>query len=400
MCALRRNVASYSAPIHTAGTKAVNRAPQTWAWIALAAILLLALAVLLRPNPARPQDFYQDWASARNLAAGRAPYAKLDGWLFDYNAHPPTSILLAVPFAGLDYITASVAWNLFCLALLAASVALLLAELRPGAGPASFATAMLLLCLWPPLWEHLTQGQLSLAMLFLLTLAWREARHGRDRSAGALLGLAAALKLFPALLILYLAVHRRWRLASLACASLLALTALTLCITGPAAFREYAATVLPALARWDTHSGNASLNGFFSRLLAPALGHTVTLAVTWAACASVAIAVGLRSARANFDEGFALAVTGLLLVTPLTWQHSLTMLLLPLGIYLAGIANRGPLSRCCAVAGCLLLSLPSAILPGFPPAAHPGIAANLTVLSLNFYGLACFWLAQLPPTRD
>jgi hypothetical protein len=94
--------------------------------------------------PARSlPDFFQEWASARNYFEGLPIYTKhwttaplylgitvaRDPAAVVVNAHPPTSVLLALPFAGLDFSTAFLAWNLFSLAALAASLWLVKTQL-------------------------------------------------------------------------------------------------------------------------------------------------------------------------------------------------------------------------------------------------------------------------------
>jgi hypothetical protein len=299
-------------------------------------------------------------------------------------------VFLALPFAGMAYVPATVAWNLLSLVLLAGSLVVLLLELRFDATPSHLVLLSVVLGLWPPLWFHLAQGQLGIAILFLLTLAWRAARNGRDTIAGSIIGLAAAIKIFPAVLIAYFIFRRRFRLAISGILAFALISAVTLLITGPDTFRDYLIIVLPTLKRFNEYGRNASLTGFFSRLVNPSLAGVVALmASVW-----VAGAIWVRSTRADFDEGFALAITGTLLITPLTWPHSLVILLLPLAVYRARLAYADSLSRWLAGAGWLLMAVPQTLLPGFDESKPASAAVSLTVLSVNFYGLLAFFLAQ------
>jgi hypothetical protein len=76
-----------------------------------------------RPPEGRTSDFVQEWLSARNFATGHPIYESqfVSGSrhlpespppYLQYNAHPPGSVLLALPFAGLNYWDAHFAWNL------------------------------------------------------------------------------------------------------------------------------------------------------------------------------------------------------------------------------------------------------------------------------------------------
>ncbi len=83
-----------------------------------------ALRLALEPNCYPPgsglfqPDFFQEWASARNLSNRLPIYAPheitlkrhvgirpdtADRYFIAVNAHPPTSVLLALPFTGSDY---------------------------------------------------------------------------------------------------------------------------------------------------------------------------------------------------------------------------------------------------------------------------------------------------------
>src|SRR5438477_11484850 len=116
---------------------------QRWSW-AVAAVLLGAWLGPPFPNSVRPRgmginDFFQEWSSARNWVVGVPVYSSqeealhrhLVGWGINnddshsrrdfnqVNAHPPTSVLLALPLAHLSYLDARFVWNLVSLALLA-----------------------------------------------------------------------------------------------------------------------------------------------------------------------------------------------------------------------------------------------------------------------------------------
>ena len=48
-----------------------NHSAETVAWAVLIVVLFGVLTVSLRPRPEAPRDFFQDYASARNLRSGR-----------------------------------------------------------------------------------------------------------------------------------------------------------------------------------------------------------------------------------------------------------------------------------------------------------------------------------------
>lgn len=398
------------APVGKSHRQIRNTSGETAAWAVLIVVMFSGLTLLLRPSPELPRDFFQDYASARNLLSGRPVYTRIDrvnheytggrgASLLAYNGHPPTSVLLALPFAGMTYVAAAVAWGLLALVLLAGSLAVIIAELKLELSLSQLVLLCAMLGLWPPLWSHLLEGQLGIPILLLLTLAWRAARHDKDAQAGGLIGLAAAIKIFPAVLIAYFILRGRFRLAIAGVLSLALVSTVTLLITGPEAFRAYATTVLPSLKYWNECGENSSLTGFCSRLLSPPPAGWAVLILA----VLVMAVVWVRSRQADLDESFALAITAALLISPLTWPHSFVILLLPLAVYGRRLSHADSVSRWLAGAGWLLMAVPQALVRGGPQTftslsaqfKRPSVVVCLTVLSMNFYGLVAFFLAQV-----
>ena len=75
------------------------------------------------------------------------------------------------------------------------------------------ATLIAIALVLPYLWSCATLGQLGLLLLFLIVVAWWLAIRGQEWEAGAALGLAALVKLFPAAIVVFAAVRGRWRWA-------------------------------------------------------------------------------------------------------------------------------------------------------------------------------------------
>ena len=134
-----------------------------------------------------------------------------DGLMIEVNAHPPTSVLLALPFSLLHYPDAVLAWNLVSLGMLGASLYLLWRGLEiPFTWWRLFPlTTSFVLC--TPLFLQFSLGQLTLLILLLLTGTWAADRSARPILAGSLLGTATAIKLFPGFMFLYFLMRREWK---------------------------------------------------------------------------------------------------------------------------------------------------------------------------------------------
>ena len=198
----------------------------------------------IRPSWHHGNDFFQDWASARNVLDGRPAYLPLSTAVavycpkFDngfqpvptlpWNAHPPVSVIAVLPFGLLDYPEAGIVWNVIGLAALSASLVMIIRELKfPVAAWSVFPIAALgLTC--SPLRDQVWLGQWNTQLLLLLTLAWAADRRGRGSWSGFWISTAAALKVFPIFFILYFLIRRRWTAAFGCCAWVVAWSAATL----------------------------------------------------------------------------------------------------------------------------------------------------------------------------
>ena len=129
--------------------------------------------------------------------------------------YPPGTEALFALVAGIAP-NSIVGWRLFLLGCEIATGALLLRTLRRANVP----RAAILLYAWAPLviFEGVQAGHLEVAMIpaILLALPWRQ--EGRMALAGAALGVAILLKLYPAVLLPVWWRRREWRLPT-ACAA-------------------------------------------------------------------------------------------------------------------------------------------------------------------------------------
>jgi hypothetical protein len=411
-----------------------------WLWAVLAGFVCLTLGPKflqdLRPERERWTDFFQEWASARNYRCGLPIYAdhrlaieRHLGYVGEgewpnlhkgasfitVNAHPPTAVLLALPLGFLDYPDAVLVWNLLSLAALLLSLWLVARALSIPVSRWSVAPLIALLLLCTPFLAQMFYGQLNLVLLLVLTGIWIAHRSGRPMWAGALLGLAVAIKLFPAFLFVYFLLQRQWKTVSVGILSLLVVTALTAAVLGTDTYRIYALEVIPKVALFRGSWLNASIPGFWTKLCHPQNSCTEPLygsvamarTGTWLSC-GVVVAVLARllvrdRERAEKDRSFALTLTAMLLVSPVTWNHYALLLLVPLAVAWTRLPAAN-LARMTFLAVVFILWLrPEAVYDTFIlRGAKSGIATSwqtLCILSLPCYALLGLFalLAGLPP---
>jgi hypothetical protein len=328
--------------------------------VALATALFAALSGFLPPR-GFVGDFTQDWFSARDYLDGRPVYGSLPDALrrhigreppqnfLRWNAHPPGSVLFVLPVAGLSHDRAFIAWNWLTFPLFVFAVWIVAAELGVRPAPRAAALAALVAVLGStshPLYQQVINGQFNALLAFLIAVAWAADRHDRWCLAGAAIGLAAAVKLFPGFLFLYLLVARRWRAAGTAVVSCLLVNGLALAVFGVSAYQTYFRDVVPDVAaEFATKWNNLSAPAFWLRLFdpapasrvlplahAPVLGRVLASAAQLIVVALVARAGWRARSVADRDRGFAIAVVGMLLVSPITWPHYIVMLVVPIAL--------------------------------------------------------------------
>jgi hypothetical protein len=273
-------------------------------------------------------DFYDYWLAARVVAAGGNPYdtatmaaaithSGLHFTLGTGYSYPILFAYLCIPLGALPATSAAVLFSLLSLAALGLAVALLATPLRL----VPYAELLLIGAIagvLTPVSGSLYFGQANLLVLPLLALAWR----GRARPLA--LGLATAIKLYPAAALAAIVAggRRSLRLLASTLALALALTVLPNLLAG-----NNPAGTAGGLFGPDPFWTNQSLNGFVSRLSMPSefthppltglpvvptelvllalLGAGVLTVMVWqggrpwAGCLSLAIAFGVVAAPKN-----------------------------------------------------------------------------------------------------
>lgn len=320
-------------------------------------------------------DFFQEWASARNYYTGRAIYtpqretaktylnyiARPQDFFVEINGHPPTAVVLALPFGLLDYNTGFLLWNWLSVAAVVGSAVLVLRETGIRFSTWALLPALALL-IGNPLLQHLACGQLGGFLLLLITGAWVADRRGYSATAGALLAMATAVKLFPGFLFLYFVWKGKWRSVFVGAATFFAIIGLTVAILGTQSFVDFVQHAMPEVGKYRRTWANASLDGFWTRLLSAESDRANPLiAGRWlpkiAYVLSAVTLVGTlgfltrrsRTPESN-DLAYGLHIAAMLLVSPITWDHYFLLLTQPLLLVAHRLAKGDGLRRLLAPA--------------------------------------------------
>jgi alpha-1,2-mannosyltransferase len=322
----------------------------------------------------------------------------------EYNAHPPTSVLLALLLAWFDYPDAVLVWNIISVTALAASLWTVARQLALPWTILPPTLALLAFC--HPVYGNVYEGQLTLILVLLVTVAWVLERTGSSGTAGLLLGTAAAIKLFPAYLVVCYGAQGQRRLLLTAAFAFLTLTVATAMMLGVDTYLDYLVVVLPAQSKFPSCTYNMSIAGFWHKLfnpiaetgpvnplwLSPPLAHWGTVLTDLIVTVVVALLAHRARSLAQRDLSFALAVIAMLLVSPVTWDLSLPLLLVPIAVTARYAATSR--SRWLLIAVALILMngwIPQSVLAELERAGCPSGTSSWTFTlgapSLQFYGL-------------
>ena len=326
------------------------------------AALILALAKWLdftAQGAATYTDFSQDYIAGYALRQGVPVYGRgfsqLSITLFSLptdNYHPPFNALLFFPFSYLPYASAFYIWNLCSLA---AYVTVIVTVLKVyGLHTYPWSRLSTLLLLWEPFMASVGLGQISALLALMIIGGFFLLRSGREKTAGVLFALAALIKLFPGLLLIYLASQRRWRAAIAFTITAGIGAVITALVVGLDTIGYYVMVVIPhhhyVFAEYPL---NISIEGLVRTIFEPSQYNRPLLSVgreyislfIWLVSSSVMVMVwriGERCRSAEDGENlFVLYCITMLLLSPLTWNHTCILLLLPLSILLRdGMVNR------------------------------------------------------------
>ena len=366
------NASTTNTPLLVAGVRGRGRERIRAAFVVEMAlltmgILFFAVRVLPRAWSKVNTDFPNYYVTARLMREGYAIdrvydwdwFARqkdrmaIDQPVSGFIPHTPFSALVMLPFSGLDPLAAKHAWILFNLLLLLPTLALL-----KSLSALPWRWLILGTLLSVPLYRNLEYGQYYVLLLFLLTYALWLYVHQRHTTAGVLVAIAAGLKIFPLVILLYFLRKRDWRaLAGMTC-GLLSVVLLTIRIFGFPLVSRFAQQILPSALRGEAMDPYAlaanSISALVHHLFAyePALNpHPVAhaimaIAVLQPLLQMLVLAPVLLLCSPDGDERsdpleWATLVVALLGISTLPASYHFVILLLPCAIWVGHLIQLG-----------------------------------------------------------
>lgn len=278
--------------------------------------------------------------------------------------YPPIAAILLIPLWPIPFWLASVVLTLTTITLVATTLGLTLKSL--GRSPKWMVILPAVLFL-EPVRATIGYGQVNVILLAMVAAdcLLRSTRWPR----GLLLGLAAAIKLTPAALVLFFLLRRDFRAAATAALSFLAATTVGFVVAPHASLRYWTDTIFHTDDKVGTfYIANQSIHGVLIRLGLGTLG--------WLPLA-IAVVVCAVSAMRHAPPVLAFGVNALamLLLSPISWsQHWVWCLPMLLALAVAG-------HRVLAVTGTVLFTVaPHWWFPRQPWNAWENVAGNAYVL--------------------
>jgi alpha-1,2-mannosyltransferase len=397
--------------------------------VALAALGALDAARVAWRQRAIDFDYVQDYVSARFGRQGESIYLPdpaapgdrvPDRPVGKRNDHPPTYVALLAPLGALRYDQAYLTLSLISLAAGGWAAWTVGRELGWPAGGTWLLVAAV--AHHPGVGACMMTGNLSLILAALVVAGWAAARRARDWTAGAALGLAAAVKLFPAFLLVAPLLGRRWTVVGVAAMVAAAVVGGAVGLYGVGDLLYFATVRAPENAAEGVGNGlNLSLPGVSHRLFggpnrlsdwqaravtSPRLAAALALACQLGVGVLTAVRIWrLPPDQRAGDAGFAVAVPGMFLASPVSWLHFVPVMALPVAV-LARDAIRGRrwgrLAVLAAAVGMMTVSdrdLADLLLARSESGVLPW-PTTLLLLTPTWGVLATFAVALLPTPRS
>lgn len=343
-------------PVATPAPVGYPRLPERLVlWSGYVLIVCGLLMVLSRQTSlfAVPSDFTNDYVAAKAWRAGLSIYADFSH--VDLGApgtppystihydHPPFVAVLFLPLTLLSHTAAVTLWTILSLVLYIAAGWLVLRELQISLPRAWNSLVLGLALCWYPFQAHIALGQLSLLLVGCIVGCWVLLRRHHDAAGGMLLGLACLIKLFPGFLLVYLLFYRRWRAMAATLITFVSGMLASVWIFGIDDVLRYQSSIAAQDVKlYGPLPWNASLTGAVMRLLTdgpwvkpvvalPTLAWVITVGLSLTLLIWLGMSLWQQKAK-DKDAAFALICVAMLLLSPITWQHILPVLVLPFGI--------------------------------------------------------------------
>ncbi|KPJ58079.1 MAG: hypothetical protein AMS15_09240 [Planctomycetes bacterium DG_23] len=352
---------------------------------------------------ARGGDIYDSGVLREAARAAGEPEDLIEhGFRFTY---PPFFAIIMRPFLLISHAQAYILWLFINHCLYVLAIILCVAALRERVG--FFEVAAIAFCAlnFNPVFRNFLLGQINVVTFLSLAAALYAFKRKAEGSAGALLGLAAMIKVLPALFVLYFFYKRRWKVVIWATLTLIVLLGVSVALLGIRPHQAYILRVMPDLARGRGTASNQSLAGFFNRLFGydfegEPIFHNANLAhilsqagALFFLLLSFLIARGpSQNDHSTWNLEFSLFVLTAHIISPISWEFHLVWLMLPVITLIHFLFARGDFVSLPTVFLFLFL-IAYIILAWKFPLHHLALRSRglMMFISLKLYAMILLW---------
>jgi len=285
-------------------------------------------------------DFNTYYQNARLLIENQSIYSTKYT-----NIQTPFTTLLFVPLAFLPMQEAAMIWTVISIVAYL-GLGIILYKVQEFKFTIEWKILLLGISLcWYPFLIHIAMGQINIVICLLIVAGWALLRKNQNILAGAMLGLAFIIKIFPAIFILYLIFRKRWLALVVMVSTIVAGLFFTGLLVG---FNEivnfYVRVLTQDSKEWFAYPLNLSPTSTIymlftdNRWVYPIINARV-MAGLFVLILDFNIVIfllykfmSLPRTILGDDIAYGVCIISMLLITPLTWQHIFPILLLPLSI--------------------------------------------------------------------
>jgi hypothetical protein len=359
-------------------------------------------------NEPEPLSLSHWWPALREKEIAAREEARQLPWV---QAHPPFMSLFFVPFVKCFGVTGTYfAISLLSLGALLVTLVLLRRGLDITLSPWQQAALFLVVLGWAPIVGVLRTGQLGLLLCALIVGAWYCLRCRRPILAGMAIGLATCLKLYPGLLLVYL-LFRQHRAFVSAVGTIVVLLGYTGMAVGWDVFREHFVTAQQVVTDYAWYPNNLSLLGVLVRSIGTSaeqleiargifvgVGLLIVGGLGWALLRGK---TGQSSSSLQLDVEYSLVIALIPLLSPITWDHYLVILLLPLAVLGRQVLQRRSGYLTGFMSLIVLLAIPDTTFTWLSQSLG-SLWANVLLQLMRPVVLAvlCLWLIRLIRAED
>jgi|WetSurMetagenome_2_1015567.scaffolds.fasta_scaffold09719_6 alpha-1,2-mannosyltransferase len=301
--------------------------------------LIYILKILFIPSYFDFQHYYN---ALQAFIHGDNPYTSVK-FPFAYFAYPPSAILFLLPFTVLPLIISEKIYMIFSFICLFLSIKILFKLFQiPMRSWLSIFLIILILNFFP-LKFTLVMGQINIVILLLLTFFIYCYKKNRQYLSGIALAIALSLKIFPALLIPYLLINKRWKILTSVLITLVLLFGVVYITIPVPIVNSFFTRMLPSIFQTGggTYYFDQSLSAFIARTLHNQVWTQLPRIISITILIATYIILWLYR---RFTSNNLLSICSLIILNIIlngsAWQHYFVWLIIPLSVTFFFIHNR------------------------------------------------------------